>query len=254
MFMCSAQRPLRYTIRHFLAFIIMSVLTLCFWQYHHDLHPDWRGVPTVPSYTRIINNYLGDQQLGYRAMSIKIQNFGDTGGQTISIKNFDYDQLFRWFSLGTQLDARSNYLPSLAAYYYGAIDDEEKLRHVVDYLSEVGNSAENGKWRWLAQAVFLARFKIEDQELALNLAYKLAALEGDQLPIWTDQMPAFVLAKVGEEKAALDIITTIMATDKTLVQNEINYMCWYMSKKIGISIQALNKNEIFQSFCIGRDF
>lgn len=245
-----SQQSLKVAIPQLLFFLCSLIATLIFWSYHHGITTQWYGVPSVPSQQSTKIKFLGDQQLAYRSLSLSIQNFGDTGGRTEPLRNFDYNAVINWFYLGQSLDKKSNYLPNLAAYYYGGIEDKTKLRPLIDYLADIGQTGEGEKWRWLAQAVFLARFKLEDQDLALNLAYKLAALEGENLPVWTDQMPAFVLTKVGEEKAALDIMTTIMATDRSLQQNDINYMCWYIEDKINPARTLLEANEIYQNFCI----
>ncbi len=249
MFIKSQQKSIYQVWRHSIVFLAMVLATICFWFYQRDLRIAWHNIPNVPSNNHVLIQYIGEKQLAYRTLSLKIQNFGDTGGQSVPLKSFDYQKLEQWLWLATEFDPVSNYIPNLAAYYFAGIDDPSRLQYIVDYLAAVGFDRSHEKWRWLAQAVFLSRFKLEDQDLALKLAYELAAMEGDDLPIWTKKMPAFVLAKVGEEKAAMDIITTIMATDRTLKVNEINYMCWYLEEKLAIAPDILSQNNIYMSFC-----
>jgi hypothetical protein len=46
-------------------------------------------------------------------------------------------------------------------------------------------------------------------------------LPADQVPLWARQMPAFLLAEVGEREAARDLMATILATDANLSPDEI---------------------------------
>ena len=100
-------------------------------------------------------------------------------------------------------------MPYIASFYFGALDDTtEKLRPLIHYLYEVGNAAEGEKWRWLAHAVYLARFKLQDLDLAYKMALDLAALanqDGSDLPNWARQMPAFILNAKGDKQAAMAI-------------------------------------------------
>jgi hypothetical protein len=62
--------------------------------------------------------------------------------------------------------------------------------------------------------------RLHDLPLALAVARHLAGLPEGEVPLWVRQMPAFVLAEVGEREAARDLMATILATDTNLSPDE----------------------------------
>ena len=113
---------------------------------------------------------LGDPSLAYRANSVVLQNLGNTGGRTVSLDQYNYDDLTQWFFLQDKLDQKSDFIPYLASYYFGSVQDPEIFRPILDYLQMVGERPYEEKWRWLAQAVFMARYTMKDLDKALELA------------------------------------------------------------------------------------
>ena len=75
-------------------------------------------VPDVPSINTIRIMSLGDEQFYFRILALQLQNSGDSFGRFTALKEYDYAALSKWFYLLDELDYKSNYIPSLAAYYY----------------------------------------------------------------------------------------------------------------------------------------
>src|SRR5690606_29463629 len=119
------------------------------------------------------------------------------GGRTTSLQDYDYEELSKWFLLTARLDKVSNHIPYIAAYYFGSVQTPEKLTPLLEYLREVGRLNIEGaeKWRWLAHAAFLARFRMGEPQTALEIARELSALPEKGLPGWARQMPAFIQAE-----------------------------------------------------------
>ncbi len=207
-----------------IAVLVTLSLQGVFWSQTRDLRRAWVGVPPVPSHKVALAVALGDGQFLYRAATFALQNMGDEGGRVSPLKDYDYQRLGRWFALLDQFDPKSQYLPVLVGYYFGQTPKTEDLRVVIDYLVRVTERDPERNWRWLAHAVYLARHRINDIKLALDLAYRLAALEAPGLPVWTKQMPAFVLAEVGDNEAARDLMVVILETDQNLTPEEIEFM------------------------------
>ncbi|MCB1556578.1 MAG: hypothetical protein KDJ15_04605 [Alphaproteobacteria bacterium] len=190
---------------------------------------------------------LGDTQLAYRSAGIMLQNLGDSGGRAVALKDYDYDRLGRWFSQGDRWDPRSDFMPFLAAYYYGSVPDPKKLDPVITYLAQAGARPSGEKWRWLAQAVFLARYRQEDLAKAYDLATRLASLPVE-MPSWARQMPAFVSLAQGNKEAAYDIMIGILKTEaEKLPPQEVNFMVDYICTRIldaaAASIHPLCQSE-----------
>lgn len=214
----------------FLAALLAQVMV---WMHLRPQQAEWANVPPAPSERAATMSMLGDPQLAYRAIGIMLQNLGDSGGRTTALKDYNYTRLGRWFIVQEELDPVSNYTPLLAAFYFGATEDVDDLGPVIDYLARVGESSHSSKWRWLAQAIYLSRFKQNDLDKALKLSYRLAALYRPGMPAWVVQMPTFILAQKGDQEAAYDLAIQILQGDTSNMHpNEINFMREYICTRI----------------------
>ncbi len=199
--------------------------------HHRDVANAWTGVPNAPPATAASLVTLGDAQLFYRAATFSLQNMGDQGGRVTPLIDYDYDRLSAWFDLLDGLDPAASYAPTLAAFYFSQTPSKDDLRSIVGYLSRIGSRDPSRNWRWLAHAVYLARHRLGDLPLALEVAQQLAGLAGSEAPVWVRQMPAFVLAAVGEREAADDLLQTILATDPNLSVDEIAFMQRFIAER-----------------------
>lgn len=222
-----------------LCFALIFSLNLVLWQFTRPRQEVWINVPPVPTEQSVALSSLGDLQFAYRSLSVMLQNLGDEGGRMTPLRDYNFPDLGRWFFLMDRLDSRSNYIPYIAAYYYGAVNGDEvaeKLRPVVDYLHAVGSSDEGEKWRWLAHAVYLARFKMHDLDYALSMARELSAMgfrRLDDMPPWTRQMPAFVLNAKGDKQAALALMMGLLSSVGDKVHPaEVNHTRGYICEQI----------------------
>ena len=192
--------------------------------HHRALQAGWPGVPSPPPAALAPLLTLGDDQLFYRGAAFGLQNMGDGGSRATPLAHYDYRRLEVWLRLLDRLDPQADYAPTLAGYYFGQSPVADDLRRIVAYLTAIGARDPTRHWRWLAHAVYLARHRLHDIGLALAGARHLAGHAGNEAPLWVRQMPAFVLADVGEREAARDLLETILATDRNLSDGEIVFM------------------------------
>ncbi len=208
------------------SFILLSIVM---WFFLKDIQTQWSNVPPPPSKQRAASLFLGDVQFAYRANSLMLQNLGYGLANDLSFDHYDYTKLKQWFFLQDFLDPVSDTTPFLAAYYYGAVDDKARMTYIVDYLSHVGQRPVKEKWRWLARAVFLARYEMEDMDKALALSYLLAGNKNPDLADWAKQMPAFVLAGQGKPRAAYEIMLNMLISEaEKLHPNELYFIKDYI--------------------------
>lgn len=226
-----------------IGYVVLGLFLLCqtmLWFQYRYVQTPWLNIPDPPSKNGALWSGLGDAQLAYRSHALSLQNAGDTGGRTGALKAYDYDTLADWFFLLHELDAKSDIIPFLAAYYYGAIQDEAayKLRPIVDYLAMAGHSSYREKWRWMAQAAFLARFRMGDLDMALEIANDMQAIKNVDLPLWARQMPTLIVEQRGEKDTALAMaLETLRTRGESLHPNEVLYMVDY------ICVQLLEPHE-----------
>lgn len=235
------------------AMLVLLAVVLClgFWWRTYTMRYTWEGLPPAPNAAESLAYGFGDTQFSYRSIGMMLQNAGDIGGLTTNLKNYNFQHLRDWFELTYALDKKADYAPSLAAFYFGGTPKAEDVRYLVDYLALVGSDKVEGqeRWRWLAHAVYLARFRLKDQGKALELADMLANSYTPDMPIWTKQMPAFVLSNVGQKKAARDLMLTIAATDKSMQQADINQTCWYVDHNLREPQDGLESDPVYSILC-----
>lgn len=209
-------------------------LNIAVWFYARDFQARWTNVPPAPEkrWAAAAAGW-GDYQLSYRVIALMLQNMGDGGGRVVSLNDYNYEELARWFFVEDYLDRHSDYVPYLASYYFGGLTNVEKIKPVISYLEYVGSRKEGQKWRWLAQAVFLTRFKLNDMEKALALAQKLSAIDNPSMPEWSRQMPAFVMTAMGEKEAAYAMMLEMLKTQGNKMHpNEVTNMKYYICQRI----------------------
>ncbi len=217
-----------FCIQIFLAVFLLS--NVLFWFSVRDIRASWGNVPPAPDMKYVGAMGLGDAVFAYRLNSLMIQNFGDTGGRYTPLKDYDYEQLTKWFFLQDKLDSRSGFIPYLAAYYFSGVQVPDKFYPVLDYLEVVGTRSGGEYWRWLAQAVYVARFVMEDMDKALYLARRLAETAPEDAPVWVHQMPVFVLKASGDKDSAYALMLEILKSNVDKMHpNEVNaaraYIC-----------------------------
>lgn len=211
--------------------VVFFWLQVAFWWQTHTITPRMEIVPEPPTLLATRALSFGDSEFLFRYYGFQLQNFGDTFGRFTPLKDYDYKRLSRWLHLADELDDRSNLIAALAAYYYSQTQNKPDTRYVIEYLEHHYDRNPQKKWWWLGQAAFLADFKLKDQELALRLAYKLAATPGD-LPFWARQLPAFIHEKRGEYDAAFHIIEGILQDYQNIPVGELNFMRYFIEERL----------------------
>lgn len=225
------------------ALLLVLGANFLFWLGTSDIYAKWDGVPPVPTPRGALMMTLSDAQFSYRFGAITLQGLGDYGGQVTPLKDYDYGRLEKWFWLLHELDPASNHVPMLAAYYFGAARDPEDAAVVVRYLATIGQNPAGNKWRWLVHAIFMARHRLHDLQLALDLAYKLSKMEpvGDTLPQWAYHMPAFVLEEKGDQEAARKIVEDLLTSSRRFHPNEVNFMKDYLVDQLGVDPKKVDQ-------------
>jgi len=218
---------------------VFLIIQIGLWTVTRQHKPDLAIVPPVPSPMMVKAFALGDDEFYFRVLALRLQNAGDTFGRFTALKEYDYRELYRWFTLLDTLDQKSNFVPALAGYYFSQTQNTPDVIYVVKYLDKHASRDLYHKWWWMSQAVYLANHKLKDKKLALELAYKLASTPRDDIPLWAKQMPAFIHEQMGEEQQALIIIEDILrrADHEQLDPGEINFMKYFIQDRLHTIIE-----------------
>lgn len=227
--------------RQYLPLVFCLLLQAGFWWQTHAVLPDMSIVPDVPGRQTVKALSLGDDQFYFRVLALRLQNCGDTFGRFTALYKYDFKKLRAWFSLLDQLDTNSNMVPAMAAYYFSQTQHRPDVRYVVDYLYEHSAPRVEKKWWWLVQAIYLANHKLNDKDLALKVAQPLTTTRN--IPIWAQQMPAFVHEQRGEFEDAFSIMQGIQRDIKVMPKAEVNFMKYFINERLKKLQSAIGESE-----------
>ena len=201
-----------------------------FWHHSKTIFPDMGVVPPVPGKAEAGALSLGDGQFYFRLLALQIQNCGDTYGRFTALYQYDFQRLYQWFLLLDRLDNRSDLVPTMASYYFSQTQNKPDVRYIYDYLMQHVKGREKQKWWWAVQATYLANHVLEDKDLALAAARSLEHVRG--IPLWAQQMPAFIHEQRGEMEAALAIMEAIARDEKNIPPSEMKFMEYFVKERL----------------------
>lgn len=192
-------------------------------------HP---AVPPVPGLLALRAQGLGDEQFAYRIRSLQMQHLGNLGGRLVPYKDMDYARLEHWFRTLDRLDGRAEVVPVAAALLYSNTQRAEDASHLVDYLADRARAAPARDWRWMAHAVYLARYRLKDNRLARRLASELRRFEGEAIPAWARQLEIFVLRDIGQRGAARALVRRMLDQGEALPAAERRWLKYYLRREL----------------------
>ena len=197
--------------------------------------PELEILPEVPSKTSAGITSLGDEQFYFRYLTLALQNAGDTFGRATPLQDYDYATLYDWFQLLDTLDLESDFVPSIASYYYSHTQRVEDNRYIVKYLEENYDKLPDKKWFWLGQAVQIAYFILKDKDLALRLTNKLEENPDPKIPMWMKQMSAVINSKAGEAEKAEEIIKNLVSNAEHYSDSEVQFLARFLNRRMEAS-------------------
>ena len=186
--------------------LALAVIQVAFAWSIRSLDPkrDYLSVP--PS--RLAQDALafGDTQFLYRTFALEVQNAGDTGGRIVPVKNYDFGRVTGWLEVLDRLDRRSGFGLEMAGGYFGQSQNVADVEPIVRFIMrKVGEDPEN-RWKALYNAIYLARHRLRDDSLALEVARQLAGYDFEGVEVWAALMPAFILEDHQRYREAMEIV------------------------------------------------
>lgn len=183
----------------FWLFLVTFCCQIFFWKKTEALKPRFDLVPPAPNTYLTSTLSLGDNEFLFRILAARLQNSGDVFAGFSSLKDYDYSRIYQWMTALDTLNQKSQYIPSLASYYYSQTQNKPDTKYIIDYLDEHSSRDIDANWWWLWQAIYISTNNLKDLDRALELAYKLSTNNAKNAPIWTKQMPAFIHEKRGDD-------------------------------------------------------
>ena len=224
----SLQIKFRQTMIYWLALSVI-IFSILLWRdsvYHKK--PDIERLPVAPSLSSLPFFMASDQAFSYRIILFWLQQFDVQSGQYVSYKNLNYENLEHWLEVLSKLEPHSQYPILLATRIYTRVADESKKRQMLEFVYQqfLLNPAKN--WRWLSEAVVVAKYGLKD----LNLAYRFASALHDSsvmiIPQWARDTKKYVIQKIPEIELVRLLIGGMMVDHMISDQNELEFLDNYL--------------------------
>lgn len=221
-----SERPVAAVPRPVVAILAVALAAQLAW---HGLRPEanveMRDLPAVPSETAFRLPALGEEPAAARMFMLWLQAFDYQPGISVPFARLDYERLAGWLDRILSLDPRSGYPLLSAARVYSQVPDEARQRRMVAFVREKFTEDPAGRWRWMAHAVYVAKHRLKDLDLALELARELrVATKPDEAPGWARQMELFVLEDMGDVEGARILLGGLIESGAITDPNEIRFL------------------------------
>lgn len=209
-------RPVSFVPKSIGIVLITSLLLQVLWHYYFTgLEANKRELPAAikPVYTRLAS--LDDSITASKLTMLWLQAFDTQPGISISLKELNYDRIIDWLDLILTLDNKTQY-PLLAAIrFYAEVQDEEKQKKMIDFVSARFLEKPDERWASMAHAVYMAKYRLKDVSLALEIAKLMRQYaKGDNVPYWAKQMEIFILEDMGELESAMVLIGGLLESNE----------------------------------------
>ena len=196
---------------------------------HHQFekvsNPEYEPLPPPLGQETYRHLSMGSPQLLSYWLNIKLQLHDTQVGRYFNYRRMNYDRLVRWLTEISDLNPLSEYSMLMASRMYSQVNDKEKLRKILQFIVSRFNDDPELHWRRLAEASVIARHKLEDLDLALDMARMLASQPRDAaIPFWARDLKFLVLAEMTEYEAAITIIRALLASNSISDPDELRFL------------------------------
>lgn len=162
-------------------------------------HPE--DLSNLPSNGVIQVLFLGDRVLAGRLLMLWLQARDTQSGVLVGNLQRDYQRLSQWLIQLNQLDPDSYYPILLAGRIYSQTPSPQRIRIMLVTVNSLFEQSPAQFWRWQAESVLLAKYRLQDKALALQYAQSLAKFTPvDVLPYWARDMQFILLQELYRKK------------------------------------------------------
>lgn len=222
-------------------FLLFFLINFAVWFFlTKEIRPDLTITPVPPGKHLLKALSMGDDLFIYRYFGYKVQMAGDDYGTTTPLQKYSYSKLQKWFYLLEEFDGVSEYIPSIAGFYYSNSQNDLDNIYIVDFLVHFASKNPNKYWRWLATALYLSNSKLHDYKRIQDISNTLVELDKTEVPLWARTIGIFILSKDNICKS-IDLILS-------LDQNELEAIA--KDKILGNSIK--DEENMFLKIIVNR--
>ncbi len=219
-------RAISYVPKSIWLVLLLSLFLQCVWHLSFTSQEvKHQKLSQAPESSTIRLVSLGDTVSAAKMVMLWLQAFDNQPGVSIPLKDLDYDRVIEWLDLILELDNKIQY-PLLAAIrFYAEVQDVDKQRKMIRYVRDKFLEYPNDRWQFMAHAVYIAKHRIKDMQLALECAQIIRQYaRSDNVPYWAKQMEIFVLEDMGELESAMIIIGGLLESGELKDPHQIEFL------------------------------
>lgn len=179
--------------------------------------------PVPASDIRLVS--LGESELAAKLLEFWLLSFDTQAGRIMKYESLHYGNLIGWFETIEELDPRSDYPGLMASRVFVDVRDVQRVKRMVNFVHRSFLKAPEKRWRWQAQAVILAKYRLNDLELARRLAedLRIQAMNSD-IPAWARDMEFLILQEMGEFEAARALVGSLLNSGAVTDSDELRFL------------------------------
>ena len=182
-------------------------------------------LPRAPSLSLLQLASLGEPAALSKLLMLWLQAFDHQPGLSIPFQQLDYSHVISWLDRIVDLDPRSGYALLSAARVYSEVQDNSRRRQMLEFVRRRFLEDPNARWPWMAHAVFVAKHRVKDLDLALELAADLRKhAAADSVPGWAKQMEVLILEDMGEIESARFLFGALVIHGVIKDVNEVRFL------------------------------
>jgi len=227
----SRERSISSVPRSIIFLLVFSLLIQIVWHAQQTkTEAKVVGLSAAPSSEILELFSFGDPVALSRLLMLRLQSFDYQPGISIPFLELDYVKIVSWLNGIADLDQNSQYPLLAAARIYAKVLDPEKKRVMLEFVRKRFLMNPDVQWPAMAHAVFIAKHRLHDLDLALKYAKDIRIhLKRTDLHSWVRQMELFVLEDMGDLESARILLGGFL--ESGIIENEREFK--FLQERLG---------------------
>lgn len=220
------ERPLSHVpIVCVLGLVLLLCVQILFHNYSKDFVVEIKPLPSPPNEDYLTLSGFSDRIFTAKILMLWLQSFDNQPGVSIPLKNLNYNSVKEWLNVIQTLDEDSGYPLLSASRLYSKVPANDKKRIMLDFVKAEYLEQPDQRWRWMAHCVYVAKYELEDLNLALEYARLIREnTSRAAAPAWARQMELFILEDLDQIESAKILIGGLLESGDIADEHELRFL------------------------------
>ncbi len=225
--MAASQRKISQIPAFLLAAFLLFFATQLYFHHAHNKLSNYiyrsLKTPLDAQFYRAVS--FGSEQLLSYLLLIRVQLHDNQKGQHVSYSHLDYETLSNWLMTLYNMNPASDYPAFLASRVYSNVQDEKKIRKMVNLIEALFNKNPQQHWRRMTEACLLLKHQLHDLPAALKIAEQIANLPATiKMPFWARDMRLILLDELNRLESAQILISSMLQSGEIKDNDELRFL------------------------------